>query len=93
MIGFLRLGIVLLVGSTVFYLLLRIYLRSLTKERLEKHWDAISHEARLTAGRREDFIAAGLRRYERSVGRKLLWGVFVLPVAVISVMIYVLNFT
>lgn len=88
MIGILRLGVFLLIGMTIFYLLLRIYLRSLAKERLEKRYDARPH-----AGSRADFVAAGLRLYEKSMGRKLLWGVFILPLVVIATLIYVLNFT
>ena len=88
MIGFLRLGIVLLIAMTVFYLLLRIYLRSLARERLERRFDSRPH-----AGARADFVAAGMRRYEKSVGPKLLWGVFILPLVVITTLIYVLNFT
>ena len=88
MIGFLRLGVFLLIAMSIFYLLLRIYLRSLARERLEKRFDAKPH-----VGRREDFVAAGLRVYEKSMGRKLLWGVFVLPLVVIGTLIYVLNFT
>lgn len=88
MIGFLRLGIFLLIAMSVVYLLLRIYLRSLARERLEKRYDAKPHP-----GSRDDFVAAGLRDYEKSMGRKLLWGVFVLPVVVIGTLVYVLNFT
>lgn len=87
MIGFLRLGVFLLVGLTVLYVLLSIYARSLERERLEKAWDAAQGP-----GERSAFIAEGMARYAHSLRRKLLWGVYVVPVTVISVLVYVLNF-
>lgn len=87
MIGFLRLGVFLLVGLTVLYVLLSIYARSLERERLEKAWDAAQGP-----GDRAAFIEVGMLRYGRSLRRKLLWGVYIVPVVVISVLVYVLNF-
>jgi hypothetical protein len=87
MIGFLRLGLFLLVGLTVLYVLLSIYARSLERERLEKAWDADQGP-----GDRDAFIAEGMARYAGSLRRKLLWGVYVVPVTVISVLVYLLNF-
>lgn len=87
MIGFLRLGIFLLVGLTVLYVLISIYARSLERERLEKEWDAEQGP-----GDRESFVSAGMERYRGSLRRRLLWGVYIVPVAVISVLVYVLNF-
>lgn len=87
MIAFLRLGIVLLVGLTLLYLLISVYARSLERERLEKAWDAAQGP-----GDRAAFIAEGMARYAGSLRRRLLWGVYIVPVVVISVLVYVLNF-
>lgn len=87
MIGFLRLGLFLLVGLTLLYLLISIYARSLERERLEKAWDADQGP-----GERAAFIADGMARYAGSLRRKLLWGVYVVPVTVISILVYLLNF-
>lgn len=87
MIGFFRLGLILLVGLTVLYVLVSVFARSLERERLEKAWDAAQGP-----GERAAFIAEGMARYSSSLRRKLLWGVYIVPVAVISVLVYVLNF-
>lgn len=87
MIAFLRLGIVLLVGLSVLYVLVSIYARSLERERLEKEWDAAQGP-----GDRAAHIEQGMLVYARSLRRRLLWGVYIVPVAVISVLVYVLNF-
>lgn len=87
MIGLLRLGIFLLVGLTVLYVLISIYARSLERERLEKEWDAAQGP-----GDRATHIEKGMVTYAGSLRRKLLWGVYIVPVAVISVLVYVLNF-
>lgn len=88
MIGFLRLGIFLLIGLSVLYLLISVYARSLERERLEKRWDAGHGE-----GDRQTYIQLGLERYRKSLRRRLLWGVYIVPLVVIGVLIYVLNFT
>lgn len=88
MTGFLRLGIVLLVGLTVLYFLLSIYGRSLARERLEKRWDGGRGR-----GSRDHFIQLGLKKYERSARKRLLILVFVVPIVTIFTLIYVLNFS
>jgi hypothetical protein len=87
MIGLVRLGFFLLVGLTVLYVLISIYARSLERERLEKEWDAAQGP-----GDRAAHIEQGMAAYAGSLRRKLLWGVYIVPVAVISVLVYVLNF-
>lgn len=88
MIGFLRLGIFLLIGLSVLYVLISVFARSLERERLEKRWDAGQGE-----GARAAYIEAGMARYQKSLRRRLLWGVYIVPLVVIGVLIYVLNFS
>lgn len=88
MIGFLRLGIFLLIGLSVLYLLISVYARSLERERLENRWDAGHGD-----GERDAYIRDGMARYQKSLRRRLLWGVYIVPLVVIGVLIYVLNFT
>lgn len=87
MIGFLRLGLFLAVALTVLYILVSLYARSRERERLERRWDAAQGP-----GDRAEFIEAGMIRYNKSLRRRLLWLIYVIPVAVISVLVYVLNF-
>ena len=88
MFGFLRLFLILFVVMTVLYLAITIFARSLARERLEKRWD--------TGPRTEDrdtFIRLGMERYEKSARHKLLLGVYILPMVVIAILIYALNFS
>lgn len=78
-IGFLILGVI--------YILLAIYLRSLWREKLERKWD---EEVR--QGDRDAYIREGMKRYDRSLRKRLLILVFVIPALVVSFMLYVVNF-
>jgi hypothetical protein len=86
-IGFLRLMVFGFIGLSVLYLLIALYARSLEKERLEKEFDAGGID-----GDREAFIQAGMAAYRTSLRRKLLWGVYIIPMTVIAGLIYILNF-
>ncbi len=78
-IGFLILGVI--------YILLAIYLRSLWREKLERKWD---EEVR--QGDRDAYIREGMKRYDRSLRKRLLILVFVIPALVVGFMLYVVNF-
>ncbi len=43
-------------------------------------------------GDRDAFIETGLADYDGSLRRKLIFGVFIVPYAVIAVLVYVMNF-
>jgi hypothetical protein len=87
MIGFLRLAVFAFIGLSVVYLVLRIYARSLRREALEREFDAGG-----IAGTREHHVAAGLARYEGSLRRRLLWLVYIIPMALMAVTIYLVNY-
>ncbi|MEQ8294069.1 MAG: hypothetical protein RIA08_17850 [Roseovarius sp.] len=75
------------IALTVIYLCLSIYSRSVRKGKLAEWWE---EEGR--PGDREAYIEAGLKEYEGSLRRKLIWGVYIVPVVVISAVIYFTNF-
>lgn len=77
-------GFVLL---TAIYLILSVWSRSVRRERLEEEWDS-----EIRAGDRDAFIEEGLRDYDRSLRRKLILGVYVIPVLFVLGMIYVMNY-
>ncbi len=87
MIGLIRLVVIGFVFLTAVYFILRIYMRSLEAERLERRWE---EEGR--PGTMEDFVERGLRRYEGSLRRRLIWLVYVVPAFLVAVLIYVTNF-
>ena len=78
-IGFLVLSVV--------YICLSLYSRAVRRDKLEKEWDE-----EIQQGDRETFVEAGLREYDGSLRRKLILGVYIVPLVVISVIIYFTNF-
>lgn len=88
MFGWVRLSVIGLFFLTIIYICLSWYSRSVRRERLEKQFD----EGAEHPGPREQFINDGLKAYEGSLRRKLIWGVYVIPVILVVAMIYVTNF-
>ena len=78
-IGFLVLSVV--------YVCLSLYSRSVRRGKLEKEWDE-----EIQQGDRETFVEAGLRDYDGSLRRKLILGVYIIPLMLISAIIYFTNF-
>lgn len=88
MLALARLIIVGFVVLTVIYISLSLYSRSVRKSKLRQKWDED-----IRRGDREAYVRRGLKIYDRSLRRKLLWGVYVVPVVTIAVVIYLVNFT
>jgi hypothetical protein len=82
-----RIYLIAFVVLTVFYGLLRVYSRSLRKEKLEKRWEAEKPEGTHKA----TYVAEGLAEYDKSVRPKLFAVVFVIPFIVIGITIYMVN--
>lgn len=91
MIGFLRLALFLLVFLTVIYVTARLYLRSVRREQLERRWDSRPHPL-LPGTDRDEFIRRGLHLYERSLRRRLLLAIYIVPTIAIAVLLYLVNF-
>lgn len=87
MIPLVRLAVFGFVALSVIYVLVSIYSRSVRRERLEKQWDA-----RQGPGDRAAFIAQGMADYQKSLRRRLLWLVYIVPTVVISALVYLLNY-
>ncbi|OSQ53416.1 hypothetical protein [Marivita geojedonensis] len=84
------LGRLLVIGFlvlSVVYICLSLYSRAVRRGKLEKEWDE-----EIQQGDRETFVEAGLREYDGSLRRKLILGVYIVPLTVISVIIYLTNF-
>ena len=88
MLGFVRLFVMLFVALTVIYVSLSLYSRSVRKSKLRRKWA----EGKQLVDR-DTFVQRGLERYDGSIRRKLIWGVYVVPVVVIGVIIYLTNFS
>jgi len=84
MIRVLALGFI---GLTLIYLFLTFRARWRCRECLEEEFDAGGID-----GDRDVYIAAGLLEYQGSLRKKLFLGVYVVPIVVIGILVYVINF-
>lgn len=82
-----RLLIVGFVVLTVIYISLSLYSRSVRRAKLEEWWE---EEGR--PGDRDTYVTEGLRDYDSSLRRKLIFGVYVVPCIAVATIIYVVNF-
>lgn len=87
MLGFIKLSVIGFVVLTVVYICLSLYSRAVRRDKLEKEWD----EEGMT-GDKEAFVDNGLRDYDGSVRRKLILGVYIIPVTAVAAIIYFTNF-
>lgn len=87
MLGLARLVIILLVALTIVYVSLSLYSRSVRRRKLEAEWAEKGLQ-----GDRDAFVREGLEDYDGSLRRKLIWGVYVVPLALIALIIYLVNF-
>ncbi|MEM6939099.1 MAG: hypothetical protein AAF943_01490 [Pseudomonadota bacterium] len=88
MIGFIRFFVMLFVVLTLIYVCLSFYSRSVRRGKLNEKWEAGQRRTD-----RDTFVQRGLERYDGSVRRKLLLGVYVVPIVTIIVIVYLTNFT
>lgn len=84
--GFIRFLVVGFAVLTALYVLLSIYVRSLTRERLEKEW-----EEEGSIGARDDYVEKGMAEYARSIRPKLLLAVYIVPLIAFCVIFYMMN--
>jgi hypothetical protein len=54
---------------------------------MERDWEAAGRP-----GNRDAYIEEGMAQYQRSLRRRLLWLVFILPVTVVAAIIWFTNF-
>ena len=86
-VGWIRLAVVGYVALTVVYFVMKIYLRSVHREKLEKEFDAGDG-----MGDRSAHIERGMARYDKSLKKRLLWLIYIIPTVAVVVTIYILNF-
>lgn len=91
MIGFIRLAVFGFIALSVLYLLVSWYARSVRRESLEKAWDTDPAREGLPEADRAAFIEAGMAEYQSSLRRKLILLVYVIPIAVVGLLVYLVN--
>jgi len=87
MMEFFRLGLFGFLALVVIYVLMSIYSKSVYRENLEKKW-----EAEVKTGDRDAYVAKGMQDYQSSLRKKLVWLVFIIPIVVVTGLVYVINF-
>lgn len=87
MLALVRLVVMGFVFLTVIYVCLSLYSRAVRKSKLRKKW----HDGKQLVDR-DTFVQRGLERYDGSIRRKLILGVYVVPMVLVAVIIYLTNF-
>ncbi|AXI56386.1 hypothetical protein SuNHUV7_15900 (plasmid) [Pseudoseohaeicola sp. NH-UV-7] len=82
-----RLLVIGFVVLTIIYVALSFYSRAVRKGKLQREWDEEGME-----GDKDAWVQQGLEDYDGSLRRKLILGVYVVPVVVVSIIIYLTNF-
>lgn len=85
MFAMLRLAAMCLVVLTVVFVCVSLYSRAVRKDKLEAEWDETRD------GDRDAFVQKGLDAYAGSFRRKLIFGVYVVPIVILVCVIYFTN--
>lgn len=87
MFALFRLLLIAFVVLSVIYVSLSLYSRAVRRDKLEAEWKESD-----IAGPREDFVQKGLAEYDQSLRRKLILGVYIVPLALVALIIYLVNY-
>lgn len=87
MLGAARLLLIAFVVLTLIYICLSLYSRAVRKGKLQAEWDENKGP-----GTRDSFVQQGLEDYDGSLRRKLILGVYVVPILLVSLIIYLTNY-
>lgn len=90
--AFLRLIAMVLVVELIFYGLLTVYLRSTRREALEHEWDIRHPDRAGDSPERREFLRRVMVGYRRTLRRRLVVPVLVLPVVAIVAIIILVNY-
>lgn len=71
---------------TVIYVCLSFYSRAVRRGKLNDKWEAGPQMVD-----RDTFVQRGLERYDGSIRKKLIWGVYVVPLVLVGLIIYLTN--
>mmetsp|Transcript_28443 Transcript_28443/g.53217 ORF Transcript_28443/g.53217 Transcript_28443/m.53217 type:complete len:88 (+) Transcript_28443:1759-2022(+) len=82
-----RVLLIVFLVLSVIYVSLSFYSRARRRDKLEAEWDAGG-----IASPRDTFVQEGLRTYDGSLRRKLILGVYIVPMALVGLIIYLVNF-
>lgn len=92
MIGIIRLLVFGFIALSVVYLLVSIYSRSVRRENLEKAWDTDPAREGAAKDHRDAYIRDGMAAYEKGLRKRLIWLVYIIPMAVVMTTVYLVNY-
>ncbi|CTQ33655.1 hypothetical protein [Jannaschia rubra] len=84
----LKLTIPVLAGLTVIYWCLTMWFRAGERQRLEARWERDRPPLP-----QHTYVRNGIRDYDAGLRRRLVLGVYVVPIACLAVLIYAINAT
>lgn len=87
MMAFLRLLVGGFIILTVIYVALSRYSRAVRRSKLERWWAEAGRP-----GDRDAYVERGLKEYDGSLRRKLIFGVYIVPLCAVLLLIYLENF-
>ena len=87
MMAFLRLVVFGFLILSVIYVIVSFWSRAVRRRKLEREWNDTGRP-----GDKATYMTEGMAQYDRSLRRKLIALIYVVPVVVIGVIIYVTNF-
>ena len=87
MLALLRLAGMLLVGLTVVFACLHLWFRAGERDRLEAEW-----EAERPPLPRHTHVEIGLAAYAPRLRRRLVWGVYIVPIVAIGALVWWLDY-
>ena len=82
-----RLLVIAFIFLTIVYVALSLYSRSVRRGKLAREWeeDGVPED-------KDTYIKRGLEEYDDSLRRKLILGVYIVPLALVGLIIYLTNF-
>ncbi|WP_312528115.1 hypothetical protein [Paracoccus sp. (in: a-proteobacteria)] len=92
MMGFVRLLFAVLLIELIFYALLSVYIRSLRHEELEKEWDRRYPDRAGDTPERRIFIRRAMIGFRKTLRARLVGLVLILPLVVIAVIVFYVNY-
>ena len=100
MFAVIRLTVVAFLVLSVIYICVSLYSRAVRASKLKAAWDAGDRNGDWKVDDaevgpfedREAYVRAGLEQYDRSLKRKLIYGVYLFPAALVGFLIYATNF-
>lgn len=92
MIIWIRNIVVIFVLLSIVYVVLSVKARLTQKAKLDAEYTAPDKSRDITQSK-EEYIATGMKKYGKSYRPKLIFGVYLVPVAIIAVLIYLAQYS